>query len=153
MTPDYPLPSFHFKVTLFGADGTSDTSFQEVSGITSKITTESVIEGGENRYVHKLPTRVDHNNLVLKRGIAILASPLVRWCQSVFETPFDSPISPKNIIVSLLNEERKPARSWSFVNAYPVTWEVEAFQSQKNEVAIEKIELNYDYVNCKIPKP
>ncbi|TPW15554.1 MAG: hypothetical protein FD130_1178, partial [Halothiobacillaceae bacterium] len=37
--------------------------------------------------------------------------------------------------------------AWTFANAYPVSWEVESFSSTKNEVAIEKLELSYNYSN------
>ena len=44
-----------------------------------------------------------------------------------------------------MDEQASAIRSWSFVNAYPVGWEAEAFNSTKNELAIEKIELSYHY--------
>ena len=125
----------------------SDTSFQEVSGITSEIETETVIEGGENRYVHHLPKGVKHPFLELKRGIAPLTSPLVIWCRSVLELDFVAPIVAMPIAVYLMNEDKVPIRAWTFANAYPVKWEVESFGSTKNEVAIEKIVLSYNYSN------
>ena len=67
---DYPPSAFYFKVVLSATAGMSDTSFQEGSGISSEVTTEGVSEGGENRYLHKLPKGVTHSNLELKRGIA-----------------------------------------------------------------------------------
>jgi phage tail-like protein len=144
-TNEYPLPAFHFKVTFFGMGSDEDTSFQEVTGISSEIETESYVEGGENRYVHKLPKAVKHPNLILKRGIAKKSSPLVIWCRSVLEMDFVIPIIPQMMSVILLNERGEPARAWSFANAYPVKWEVESFHSTKNEVAIEKIELSYTH--------
>jgi phage tail-like protein len=143
----YPLPAFHFKVAIGPLLIGPDTSFQEVSGIGSKIDTEPVVEGGENRYVHQLPKGVTHDPLVLKRGIAKINSPLVIWCKSVLEAGFIVPIVPMTVMVFLLNENKIPVRSWSFANAYPVNWEVESFNSTKNEVAIEKIELRYNYSN------
>lgn len=125
----------------------SDTSFQEVTGIGSEIETEPYSEGGENRYVHQLPKSVKHPKLVLKRGIAKMSSPLVIWCRSVFEADFMAPIVPMPIMVYLMNEDKIPIRGWSFANAYPVNWEVDNFNSTKNEVAIEKIELSYNYTN------
>ena len=122
-----------------------DTSFQEVSGIGSQIETEDVQEGGENRYVHRLPTKVTHSKLVVKRGIAEITSPLVVWCRSVLEADFIKPIVPMPITVFLLNENATPIRGWAFANAYPVNWEIEAFNSTKNDVAIEKIEFSYNY--------
>jgi len=145
LASDYPPPAFHFKVVFSGSAGMSDTSFQEVSGIGAQVETEDVEEGGENRYVHRLPVKVTHPKLVLKRGIAGVTSPLVVWCKSVLETGLISSIVPMPVQVFLLDEEGRPMRSWSFANAYPVNWEVESFNSMKNEVAIEKIELSYTH--------
>jgi phage tail-like protein len=50
----YPLPAFYFKVSLDGIMG-NGTSFQEVRGIGSELHTEEAAEGGENRFVHRLP--------------------------------------------------------------------------------------------------
>ena len=143
----YQPAAFYFKVVFSASAGASDTSFQEVSGIGSEIETEPYSEGGENRYVHQLPKTVKHPKLVLKRGIAKISSPLVIWCRSVFEGDFMSPIEPMPIMVYLMNENKIPIRAWSFANAYPVNWEVDSFNSTKNEVAIEKIELHYSRVS------
>ncbi|MFQ6030360.1 MAG: phage tail protein, partial [Dehalococcoidia bacterium] len=141
---DYPIPAFHFSVGFGQQSGAPDTSFQEVTGIGSEIQTEDFVEGGENRYVHRLPTAVRHPQLELKRGIAKIDSPLVEWCSSILEKGFSAPIVPKLIHVFLLDEKQDPIRAWSFDNAYPVNWEVENFGSTKNEVAIEKIVLSYN---------
>lgn len=141
---DAPPPAaFYFKVVI-GANLLSDNSFQDVSGITTEIETEPLVEGG-NPYVRQLPTGVKHPNLVLKRGIAAINSPLVLWCRSVMETYFAVPIVPLPVAVYLMNESQIPVRGWTFFNVYPIKWEVEAFNSTKNEVAIEKIELSYSY--------
>lgn len=141
----YPPSGFYFKVVLSATMGLADTSFKQVSGITTEIETEDVVEGGENRYVHQLPKKVKHPKLVLKRGIASLTSPLVIWCKSVLEADFILPIVTMPIVVYLMDENSLPLRAWSFSNAYPVKWEVDAFESMKNEVAVETIELAYNY--------
>lgn len=146
--PDlYPLPAFYFKVVFSATAGQSDTSFQEVTGIGSEIETEPLVEGGENRYVYSLPKSVKHPNMVLKRGIASMTSPLVVWCRAVLEADFMTQILPMPIMVYLMNENKVPIRAWTFANAYPVKWEIEPFNSTKNEVAVEKIELSYNYSN------
>jgi len=141
----YPPSAFYFKVVFGNGANSTDSAFQEVSGISSEISTEDVVEGGENRYVHKLPTGVKHGNLELKRGIALPSSPLVVWCKSVMEKSFITRIRPQTISVYLLNEEAEEIRGWKFVNAFPVKWEVESFSSTKNEVAIEKLAFSYTY--------
>jgi len=142
----YPPSSFYFRVRFAGGAGISDVSFQEVSGISSEIDVESVVEGGENRFVHQLPKGVKHPKLVLKRGIAKKDSGLVKWCISVLEQ-FEMPIKPKALHVQLLDGKGYPIRVWSITGAYPVKWEVENFNSTKSEVAIEKIELSYTTVS------
>jgi len=142
---EYPLPAFYFKVIFAATAENDDTSFQEVSGITSEMETEDLNEGGENRFAHRLPKSLKHSRLVLKRGVAEMDSPLVSWCGDVLDGEFIKPIEPMTIEVRLMNEEGEPVRAWSFVNAFPVSWEVEGFNSTRNEIAIEKIELSYNY--------
>ena len=140
---EYPLPAFYFRVVFAGFPD-MDTSFQEVSGIRSEIEFEEVAEGGENRHVHRLPKSVKHPVLSLKRGITGKKSSLVKWCKSVMEGDFNKPIRPMEVKVYLLDENNSPVSGWSFANAYPVKWEIDGFNSTKNEVAIETIELVYN---------
>ena len=140
----YPPAAFYFRVVFEATRGKVDTSFQEVSGINATIETEEVPEGGE-LFPHRLPKAVKYDNLILKRGIAELSSPLVKWCKSVLETNFISPVAPRSIRVFLLDEKKVPRRAWMFANAFPVKWQVDAFNSVKNEVAIETIEFTYNY--------
>lgn len=143
----YPPSAFYFKVVIGTTASDTDSSFQDVSGISTEMSTEDVTEGGENRFVHKLPTTIKQSNLELKRGIAPASSPLVSWCQEVLEGDLIATIVPKLISVYLLNENAEPIRGWTFANAFPIKWEVEAFNSTKNEVAVEKIVLSYTYSN------
>jgi len=46
-------------------------------------------------------------------------------------------------VVSLLEKEGKPIYTWSCANAYPVKWEVESLDSEKNSVLIESLEMAY----------
>jgi phage tail-like protein len=141
----YPQPAFYFTVFFGMKSGVIDTSFQEVSGIGPEIETEEIREGGENRFFHRLPKAKKHPRLVLKRGVALIDSPLVHWCKGFLEGDFSQPFVPSQVTVCLLNEISIPVATWSFAQAYPVHWEVESFNSTKNEVAIEKIELSYSY--------
>ncbi|MBL8348242.1 MAG: phage tail protein [Rubrivivax sp.] len=140
---NYPPAAFYFTVSFGTATRDADCSFQEVSGIGAEMETETVVEGGENRFVYQLPKSVKHQRLVLKRGVAPFKSRLVTWCRSVLEGDLSQPLSTELMHVHLLDEKGEPLRSWSFENAYPVKWDVEPFRSNKNEVALEKIELTY----------
>ncbi len=139
----YPPVAFHFAVSFGTAARDADCSFREVSGIGPEMETETVVEGGENRFVYQLPKAVKHPRLVLKRGVAPFRSRLVTWCRNVLEGGLSQPLAPKLIHVALLDETGQPLRMWSFENAYPVKWDVEPFNATKNEVAMEKVELSY----------
>ncbi len=139
-----PPVAFHFNVTFLGLDPpVSDMAFQEVSGLESKIETTPLQEGGENRFVHNLPEKVTHSNLVLKRAMTTYASGLVQWCKSSLEGGFEDAIVPKDMTIMLLNEMTIPVASWSLSNAFPGKWAVGGFDAMKNELAIETIELSY----------
>jgi phage tail-like protein len=138
---EYPPVAFYFYVSIDN-NLFSDNAFQEVSGISTEIETEPLIEGG-NQYVYHLPTKIKRQNLVLTRGSAAKDGKLVKWCKSCLETNFASPIVTKKVSIYLMNEMGLPIQGWDFINAYPVKWEFESFNSTKNEVAIERIELCY----------
>lgn len=142
----YPPPAFHFMLS-FISPLWPDTAFQEVDGIGSEMEFQEFIEMGEHRFVHRLPKGVKHPLLRLKRGVAGQDSPLVSWCKSILEGNFAQRIDTQEVLVFLLNEEHVPLRGWSFANVYPIKWEIGAFHSTKNEVAIETIELSYTYSN------
>lgn len=112
--------------------------------------TETVVEGGENRYVYQLPKAVKHQRLVLKRGVGPFTSRLVSWCRDVLEGGLTGPVTTQLLYVSLLDATGQTLRMWSFANAFPVKWDVDPFQSTKNELALEKVELSYLYVKREV---
>lgn len=145
---EYPPSAYFFRVEVSGLNKKVDCSFKEVSGLSSELEIEEVQEGGENRFSYKLPKQIKYQNLILKRGVGALDSGLVIWCKETLEDGFTSKISPRDIIIHLMtiNEETssiEPIRSWSIVKAYPIKWNVESFDSMKNEIALETIELVY----------
>lgn len=142
---DYPPAAFHFAVNVGVLPLPFDSSFQEASGLELKMETEALREGGENRFVHQLPSGVQPGRLVLKRGIAPLTSPLMLWCKATLEGGLSLRIQPLPVMVQLRDALGLPQRVWICENAYPVRWTIEAFNSTKNEAAIEEIELAYQY--------
>ncbi len=116
-----------------------DTMFQKVSGLESTVETMTVEEGGQNLYTQHLPKKIQHNNLVLERGL-VVASPLVIEL-NIAVTLFK--FAPSNVVVSLLDGSATPIASWMFLNAYPVRWRVSDLDADQNSVVIETMELTY----------
>lgn len=139
--------AFAFKV-VFGEGSLKDeTSFQEVSGIGAEMQVEEVAEGGETRYVQRLPKGVKFNPLVLKRGIGPANSALAQWCRGTLEAGLGRQIRTVPLTVYLLDADQLPLRAWLFADAYPTQWEVGTFDAMKNELVIETIKLSYTYSN------
>lgn len=137
----YPPVAFQFAVAISGIRGVNEASFQEVSGLNVKLGLEEIKEGGENRFVHRLPTHPKYENLILKRGM-MLGSPLIDWARKSVEQFI---IEPKTVIVKLLDETGKPLAVWSVTNAYVVGLKISEFKAQDNAVAIETLELAFSY--------
>jgi len=138
----YPPVGFHFAVVFELFPQTpQDFRFQGVQGLTVDVETEEFKEGGENRFVHKLPVRTKYSEITLKRGLFI-GSGIILWCRNAIEN-FD--FQPTNLTITLLNEEHVPVAGWYIVNAYPISWSVSDFNAEQSSVVIESIKLNYNY--------
>jgi phage tail-like protein len=141
MSNYYPPAGYHFKVVINSLEG--EFEFQSVSGLSVDLEVEEIAEGGENRFKHKLPVKTKFPNLVLKRGLVVDSS-LIDWCRDAIEN-FN--FSPKDLTISLLNEEHKALMTWNIVHAYPIKWSIADFNAEESKIVIETIELVYSYFN------
>jgi phage tail-like protein len=139
----YPPVGFHFSVFFSGisAEGDNDTRFQSVSGLTMEYDTESIKEGGENRFEHKLPGRTKYPDLSLKRGM-LTNSNVINWVKNALQNREFKPIQ---IIVKLLNEEHQPLKTWNIMNAWPKKWAVSDFNAQENAIVVETLDISYSF--------
>ena len=139
----YPPVGFHFRVEFQDVGGINgiDTYFQEVSGLSFDIESETKKEGGENRFSYKLPTRASYPNLVLKRGL-VTDSNLISWITEAVET---MEVTLATVIVTLLNESHEPLVSYRCVNAWPQKWSISDFNAQESKLVVETLELVYQH--------
>ena len=151
----YPPAAFSFKVEFTGVSGMNkqeEQRFQDVSGLSFEIETETFVEGGENRFEYKLPKRIKYPNLVLKRGL-LTNSALIKWMGDATSTFFNVAVydfKPSDVLISLLNESGDPVAVWQVIQAYPVKWNVSNFNANSNTIAIETIEFAYQYFERKL---
>lgn len=149
----YQHVSFCFSVH-FGSDDIDslDAKFQSVSGLDGNLETESIKEGGENRFEHVVPTRRKFGSLVLKRGVlGPKTSAISAWFKSTLE---DEPVDNNKenmyvkvfdvVTIKLLGEENKPLMTWTATNVWPRSWKMGELNAERGEVLIETLELNYN---------
>ena len=130
-------PAIWFELKLTPQE-TPTGYYTEVSGLTAEIETMSYNEGGRNDAVHKLPTRMKHPNLVLKRGVTTVKD-LQEWLLDSFMGP-----DRKEITLTMYNQQIETVRVWSFKNAYPVKWTGPTFNAAQSTLATESIEIVHD---------
>lgn len=147
----YQTVGFHFRVIFTGLGDKKDSfdvRFQSVTGLDVQMETESIREGGENRFEHVVPVRTKYADLVLKRGLLSpkTKSSMTRWCQRAFDR---YEIVPINLEVYLLNESHNAMMKWEVVHAWPKNWKFGELNAERSEVLLETLELNYNYCRFK----
>ena len=151
-----PVPSFNFYVSLvrtssslgkllgdstlekalLSSDLVISGGFSECSGLEGTLQVEEYSEGGENRFVHKFPTRMTYSNIILKRGITF-SHELWRW-------HFDYANGKgKRLdgLITLLDESKKSVRTWAFQKGLPLKWTGPTLNATQSQVAIETLEI------------
>ncbi|MDG6006193.1 MAG: phage tail protein [Candidatus Brocadia sp.] len=141
MSDYYPPWGFYYQVKFGISQNKNDARFQTVSGLSVEYDMEEYKEGGENRFVHKLPVRTKYADLVLKRGM-LTDSEVIRWFLNAFR---DREIKPAEVSIILMNEKGEPLRTWNVVNAIPRKWVISDLNASENSVVIETMELSYRY--------
>lgn len=138
----YPPVGFHFRVDFDIAEvGKADGYFREISGLSVESEEETVVQGGENRFVQKLPGRSQYPDLILKRGL-LSSSAVGSWCQQAIQS---LDIKTATVWVSLLNEQHEILQNYCFVNAWPKKWQLSDFNAENNDIVVETMELAYQY--------
>ena len=146
MANSYQIVGFHFRVKFLGLSEESDVDmgFQSVTGFDVQMETETIKEGGENRFVHVVPTRRQNRTLILKRGILTpKESGLTKWCQAAFQNMQVKPLATVN--VELLDENHDVLMQWQLSHVWPLSWKVAELHAERSEVLIETLKLNYNY--------
>jgi len=105
--------------------------------------TETIKEGGENRFEHVLPVRRKYGPLTLKRGVLKPSdSKLTGWLKNTFDGQQVKPIEKADIM--LLGEDHQALMHWTINNVWPRSWKIGELNAERGEVLIETLELNYN---------
>ena len=148
-----PIPSFYFKVEL----DNEEISFQEVSGLEANLEVESVVEGGNNLFSHRLPVRQTYNNITLNKAVVEEEDDFYQWIR-------DSLLLQENIVNSSFGERVKTIgihlmspksaeeiRSWYIVDAYPIKWSISNLDASESKIAIDSVDLVFQYLTNESP--
>jgi phage tail-like protein len=141
--PENPYRQLNFTVEV---DEVEVGGFQEISGLAVQVETETYREGGRNESVHQLPGQVNHDNLVLKRGLTNRRV-LWDWTRDVRSSSVQNDEIQRNVRVMLRGGYKSDRMwGWEFRNAYPVRWDGPDLVSDGSgtSVAVQSIEFAHD---------
>ncbi len=137
MPAQYPLPAFQFTVSWGG----TRVDFSQIAGLTQENQAIEYRDGSFPEYSSiKMPGLRKFRNMTLKRGIIKRDNEFFKWLSTVKLNT----VERRDLVISLLNEERQPMMVWKVHNAYPVKVEAPGFKASGNEVAIESIEIAHE---------
>jgi phage tail-like protein len=144
------MPSDNFdgdRVTgasfLVEVDGVEIGRFMEITGLEVEVGVESIEEGGENGYSHKLPGRMSWPNLVLKRGIT-QNDGLLEWLNKSSGEGFTgqgNKLNRSSAAITLMGPGGKRIRAWNFDGAFPIKWRGPSFAADSTDMAVEELEI------------
>ena len=128
---------------VFEVDGLVIGQFMEVGGLEVEVTVESIEEGGENGFVHRLPGRMSWPNITLKRGVT-QSDNLFGWLNKSSGEQFTqagNKLTRSTAAITLLGAGGKRLRAWNFVEAFPVKWKGPDFSAASTDSATETLEI------------
>jgi phage tail-like protein len=138
-TSDPPFAG-HFTLTV---DGVEIGTFIEISGLSVSVQTDTLVEGGQNQYQHRLPKGLTWQNIVLKRGVTKSDS-LFQWLQDCSGDGFSgngNRLKPKPATISVLDQTGAPVRTWTIEGAFPVKWSGPKLAATAKDLAVEELEV------------
>jgi phage tail-like protein len=141
---NYPLPVFHFSVSLGGG---APIGFSEVSGLSQEVQAIEYRDGlmSSTTLPLKSPGLKKAGNITLKRGMLTGNNDLYNWLNNNGGPGVDR----RDLTITLLNDENNPVFVWSIAQAWPVKVEGPGLKATGNETAIESIELVHEGITLK----
>jgi phage tail-like protein len=142
-----PFPAYNFYIWLIDSSSALAslntalnlvpiTGFSECSGLEGTLQVEEYSEGGENRFIHKFPTRMTYSNLVLRRGVTV-SEDLWNWHFDYVKGTGKR----RDGLIMMRNELQIPVKIWLFKEGVPLRWTGPTLNASQNAIAIESLEI------------
>lgn len=141
---------FAFRVEI---DGISSAAFRKAGPFRWTTKVKPVREGGNNRGNVNLVEPGEFAPIKLEKGLVGANSEFFEWMKSVHDP--SKGFKRANISVVLTHETGEEAGRYNLYNALPTRYELGQLDGKTNELAVESVELVYDYfefVKGKAPK-
>ena len=132
-----PLQKFRFRVTIPGLP--TEIGFQTVSGLSHEIGVAEYAEGGYE-YTHKLPGKPKVGEITCERG-AYQDSALA----ALIKETLTNEDFRQTIIIEHLDRFGNAGKTYKLAEAWVSKWEGSDLDATSDDVAIEKITIQFEY--------
>lgn len=126
---------FRVEIDGFGSLGT----WAKCEGLQVEYDIHEYKEGGQNAFIHRIPTRAKYQNLKLTRPMDLDSRQVTGWLASN-----QTSVKRHTAKVTLLDSDDNPVANWSFARAWPLRWAGPVLDVGGNQVASETLELAHE---------
>ena len=133
MADEDPAVSVAFKVKI---DGQDLGMFNSCEGLGVEVVLEQREEGGNNRFVWQLPTRMKYTNIKLSRPLTKDTAKVTKWLASVANAQ-----SKQTGHIDAMTVDGTVVASWALEQVVPVRWTGPSLNVETPKVATETIEI------------
>ncbi len=109
-------------------------------GLGMETSIEQREEGGNNYFVHQLPTRLKYTNVKLSRPINEDSGTVAVWFMNIAKV---RPTKQTAVIQAVGGPKDKIIAEWSLQEVVPVRWTGPSFNVESPKVATETLELAF----------
>lgn len=132
-----PYRSYNFKLIVPGLD---EAHFTECSAPSARVEALEYREGGGGQVVHRIPGRVQYDDVTLKYGLT-QSRQLFDW----FSAGARGAVQRQNVSIVLLDSDDATERiRWDLISAWPRWWRGSFLNASSHEIAIESLTLVFE---------
>lgn len=128
-----PATTVCFSVTV---DKTDLGSFNSCDGLGVEVVMEQREEGGQNGFVHQLPTRLKYPNIKLSRPLTAETLKVANWFMGM-----TSGVERKTAQIVAMRSDGSVVARWGLEGVVPVRWTGPSLNPDSPKVATETIEI------------
>lgn len=141
-----PFVAHYFALEL---DGIEVAHFMEFSGLKTSTTVFEIEEGGLNGRTHKRPGQSKWDNIILRYATSA-STHILDWRSDYLQDVFSERVG-YTATLKMIDSESNSAeptilRTFTFSNAWPVSWEGPSLKSDSSALALEAVEIAFDDV-------
>ena len=132
-----PLQGYNFRISIPGLP--KAVGFKKIGGLSQEVGVVEYLEG-LYQYTHKLPGREKVGEVTLERG---------SYASKELEAQYKKVLTDSNVrntvIIEILDRFGNAKRTYKLAEAWVSKWEGSDLDATSDDVAIEKLTLQFEY--------